>query len=492
VSIESALPVSEWRIDGLRVWPLIRLTLYANWFDAAVPEASIAASRGRNAMAAVRVLSAWAKAVVKDASRNIAPTRRCDALFLAYSAGTQPLIDGWRVNRLLAPYVSLLDEAGYTTSVWEMSPYSDYNLPRFTPSFLVQPWLLFWRTVTLRDTRARDERLDGYEDFLECARSFTRPFRYSDIGSLRRDARFIRRAADGFKRWIARAKPKLGIIADYGPREQAFCLACRELSVSTVDIQHGVQGEMHPAYGRWNDVPAGGFETRPTYYWNWDEKSAGAINRWTYRFDATPRAVVGGNAFADQWRDSESELFKRFARALDAELAKAGGSKHVIVSLDSIGDILPPAIRGALAAAPKDWCFWLRLHPVNQQNQRRALATVLRTLNCRVLNWEFTSASPLTPLLYRADVHLSVNWSSVIDEAAEAGLRSVAAANHAAELYPDHVTSGVLRVVETSEDILTALRAQMREAPAARQLATTRAADAMRWLMSRHAASSDE
>lgn len=461
-AVETELDVAEWRVNGMRVWPLVRLTLFANAFNAAVASASISDSRWKNALNVGRTLRTWASATLRDMPKNRSPDAACDVLFLAYSNGSQPVVGGLHLNPLLAPYAEFALRAERRVSVWEMAPHSDYNIPRYTPSYFVQPRLLYWRLATFRPPpKSPRTQLEGFDEFLRRVSTLGVEFRYHSLNALIRDATFVRTAADGFVRWLERAKPKIGFIADYGPREQAFCLACRELGITTVDIQHGVQGELHPAYGGWHNVPPGGYETRPQLYWTRDERSAAAINRWATRPNVGCRAFVGGNAFAEQWQDPASELAARFGAELESHISRAGGSTHILVSLDSLGDVIPDRLLGALRVAPEHWCFWLRLHPVNQRTQSAALRVALPQLRTHLLDWRFASSAPLPPLLRRADAHLSVSWSSVIDEAAEEGVPSVACAIDAEEVFPERVASGLLRTATSADEIVQALAIQI-------------------------------
>jgi hypothetical protein len=211
-------------------------------------------------------------------------------------------------------------------------------------------------------------------------------------------------------------------------------------------------------------VPPEGFETRPDFYWCWDDESAAVINAWTTVAQIGQRAFVGGNAFADRWRTGVGGL----ARDVDAEIvcrkaAVAGMSHHILVSLDSMGDVVPARIALALDMAPRDWCFWLRLHPVNQPGQGRALRDTLRGRNWRVLDWRFTSEAPLPALLRHVDAHLTVSRSSVVKDALVEGVPSVACDEEARQFFPSEIRSGMLRVASSPDGILGALAAQMEQ-----------------------------
>ena len=128
---------------------------------------------------------------------------------------------------------------------------------------------------------------------------------------LRRDALFLRRLADTFKAWLSRSGARLGFVANTGLQEQAFCLACRELGIISIELQHGVQGDLHPSYGSWFAVPGAGWETRARVFWSWDEESAAAINRWAVCAPDAHVAIVGGDPWREMWLDESSDQARR-------------------------------------------------------------------------------------------------------------------------------------------------------------------------------------
>ena len=459
---EARLPVDSWRAGGVRIWPLVRITLYTAGGTVAVPGASLG-NPFANARMLVRGVAAWAWNSLRDASHNEPEGRPCDVLFLTSSIGTQPLVQGRRVNPLLAPYVELFSEQAWTAGAWEMAPYGHYNTPRHTPSHFMQPAIYLARIATLRKAAAvAPSDLAGFDDFLAEVRESGLPFRFLDRAALARDIAYLLRMAAAFERGLARSKPRLGAVANYGPQEQAFCLACSRLGIPTVDIQHGIQGSVHPAYGPWTRVPAGGYECRPRYFWCWDDASAATINAWATAPGVGGQAIVGGNAFADGWRTSAAGAV---GRELDAEIAqrkrKSGASRHILVSLDSLWDVIPAPLAEAMDIAPRDWCFWLRLHPVNQRAQRRALRKVLRRRNWNLIDWKFTTETPLPALWRHVDAHLTVNWSTMVADAAAEGVASVACTERALEFFPDEARRGMLRIATTPSAIVEQLNRQI-------------------------------
>ena len=113
-------------------------------------------------------LAGWARAYSGDGGANRRPWEPADAVFLASSIGRRPLVDGKRYDVRSGPYVELLTRLGARPLVWETSPFGDYNVPRHTPSFLVQPHLIGLRAecqvLPLGEDRVELERYDRFLD----------------------------------------------------------------------------------------------------------------------------------------------------------------------------------------------------------------------------------------------------------------------------------------------------------------------------------------
>jgi len=280
---------------------------------------------------------------------------------------------------------------------------------------------------------------------------------------------YIRLLADTFAGWLRRSGARVGFVAGTGPQEQAFCLACRESGVTSVEVQHGVQGDLHPSYGSWFAVPEEGWETRARVFWSWDAESAAAINRWAAGTAQRHLAIVGGDPWREMWTDGGGELARRVDERIRERMRVDRGDRHILVTLSSQGDVVPPEVVEAIRASPADWRYWFRLHPVNQAERQGAVRRILDPLGVDPQLTEFATEAPLHALLGHMDCHLSVSLSTVIIEAAAFGVPSVAIGREAPEFYRSELSTGLLAVATTGPELIEAVRRQLlrgRSAPA--------------------------
>jgi hypothetical protein len=455
---EVDFPVTSWKVRGIHVWPLIRPSLAASTLQLGSPGHSLGAGWRRLGSNVAQGLAGWAKTYVSDGRANRRPWEPADAVFLASSIGRRPVVDGKRYDLRSGPYVELLTRSGARSLVWEMSPYGDYNAPRYTPSFLVQPHLIGLRAacqvLPLGDDRVELER---YDQFLARVRDTGLRFAHADVLRIRRDLLFLRRLADRFAGWLRRSRPRLGFVAGTGLPEQAFCLACRELGITSVEVQHGVQGDLHPSYGSWSAVPPEGWETRARVFWSWDEESAAAINRWAVCAPDHHVAINGGDPWREMGMEGSGEWSRSTDQLIEERKRASGGERHILVTLTSQGDVVPAAVLEAVRSSPSTWRYWFRLHPVNQAARGRETKRVLRPLGVDLGLLDFATEVPLHPLLRQMDGHLSVNLSTVVTEAAGLGVASIACGPEAPEFYPAEMAAGMLLVAITPSEVLAAL-----------------------------------
>jgi hypothetical protein len=482
--VEAEFPVTSWRVRGIHVWPLIRLSLYSATFRSGSPAHSLGAGWRRLGGNVGRGLAAWARAYLGDRRANRRPWDAADAVFLGSSIGRRPLVDGKRYDIRSGPYVDLLTRLGARPLVWETSPFGDYSVPRHTPSFLLQPHLIALRAASQAMPLGRDRvELERYGEFLGSVRGAGLSFAHSDMERIRRDVLFLRRLADRFAGWLRRSKPRLGFVANTGLQEQAFCLACRELGITSVEVQHGVQGILHPSYGSWFAIPPDGWETRARVFWSWDAESAAAINQWAGCAPDRHVAIVGGDPWREMWMADGGEVGRGIDRLIVERRQSSGGERHILVTLSSQGETIPAPVLEAVRTSPAAWRYWFRLHPVNQTARLAEARRTLAPLGVDLDLLEFATEVPLHALLRRMDGHLSAGLSTVVTEAAAHGVPSVACGGEATDFYRAEIAAGLLLVAGTTPEILSGLTRMLSRDRQPVAVERPRALDAMRRLL---------
>ena len=221
------------------------------------------------------------------------------------------------------------------------------------------------------------------------------------------------------KKLYKKIKPKYVICPAYFNHESfASTLACNELGIKTIEMQHGVYAQ--PVYCYYGHIPKEGYELLPNFFLSWDELQANSINDWakkTLRHKAF-RYGLNGLSF---WLKNKTLLTNKHLLELNNLLSQKDKIKIIFTISDSIDEKLPKLIQKTQTN-----CFWfIRNHP-RAQNAPFIIEFIkkMKDLNCSNFEIENTTNAPLYPLLWEMDYHLTM-ISSVVCEAFQINLPSI-------------------------------------------------------------------
>ena len=450
--IEAHFPVLDWQVAGISIWPLLRIRwMYVEWArhhtsGDASPATGIGAGKRLR-----QLLGGAAQARRADradaASRDTGPARR-DLVFLSDGVSFSMLDKRW-VERFCDPIIAAATTRGLSSALW--TPTHQHRSPRLTPSRFIQPAIDRANLVG-----ALAARVVGGAVHLPAQAEVGRwllaqGFSAASlaVAKIRSDAWRIRAIARVHERMLRNTQPRLAfVVGYYGVEGMAFVLACRRCGVPVVDIQHGVQGDMHPAYAAWPAMGHGaGHGTAhtllPDHFWVWSDWERDVIQHWAR--DQRHAAVVGGNPWMALWHgESNWPGTSDAASAARALREHAHGRPVVLVTLQyglHAQDQLEP-LADLLREAGDRLVFWVRLHPAMLERRAAIRALLGAAGHCEL---DPPTDLPLPALLACADVHLT-HSSSTVMEAAQFGLRSVITTDYGAELFGPLLASGMVEL----------------------------------------------
>jgi hypothetical protein len=232
-------------------------------------------------------------------------------------------------------------------------------------------------------------------------------------------------------------KPKVVFLSAYYDKDTfGLILACRDLKISTVDIQHGKQGKYHFMYSHWTKIPEQGYSLLPDFFWNWGKESEQNIIRWM-KPGGPHKTVVGGNLWMMRWknnRTNDSSIHTDFFRHLK------NYKRVILFSLQPIGSAnFPDFIIEAIRQTEND-CFWLlRLHPKMNAAELPMIENIIT--NNKNTEMSLASSLPLFRLLEEASMHITC-WSSVAYEALAFNVPTILIHPEAKTLYHEAIKTG--------------------------------------------------
>jgi hypothetical protein len=445
-AIEDALPVATWHVDGVPVWPVFRI-----WFVFNNDEfAQRAASRPTSMLANIgRAAGRYANAAIRDfAHREHNATG--DVVFFTHTTCRVFQVDGRWYDQFCEPIAELLDQRGHRSVFLEHAPRNEYRIPRSRSSELVQPAL---SAIAIASGLAASSRVLPGEPELAAYFAKHHPDLRIDFAAVRKRVLAVRPYTRYFANKLARIRPKLAFVVNYYDLPaMAFVLACRELGIPSVDIQHGVQGDLHLAYSHWRNVPPTGYALLPTMFWCWTAADAATIREWSAPVERWHRPLVAGNLVLAKFMHDDDALVRIFDRDVEAKL----GAVNVLITLRPRGG-LPPLMRAAIEAAPPSWTWWIRLHPA-MLDERPAIEAAAATLGGRRVVIDEATRLPLYALLRHMNVHVT-EISSTVLEADQFGVPSVLCHPTGVEYYAPLVRVAVGAF--TAHEIVAAIDAQL-------------------------------
>lgn len=224
-----------------------------------------------------------------------------------------------------------------------------------------------------------------------------------------------------FYKYLKTIEPKYGfLICFYSSQGMAFCAACKELGIISVDIQHGLAGaHQHRAYSNWSKVPHEGYALLPSIFWTWSQTDLMEIRKWSIKCPDRHNAIVGGMVWNKYLHESLSLNFTNIKEEFKIILEKHSHSLQVLVSLQT-GVVFPEWFVDVLNDRELNIFWWIRKHPNYDETQKNLLNQIVNE-NVEV---QLASSIPLPIILSSIDIHVTCH-SAVVLEAQLMGKPSI-------------------------------------------------------------------
>jgi len=229
----------------------------------------------------------------------------------------------------------------------------------------------------------------------------------------------------------------------------ALSWAAKEASIPCYDLQHGVAGAVYcSAYCAWSRMPEKGYEIIPDGFWCWTDEDAEAIKEWGDNQSPPIKTHVGGNIWQRLWMENKypKNIFLN-SRSTDNFLNVKG--VKVLYTLQS-GE-LPSLLLEMIKNSPSTWNWWIRCHPMELEH----IASIKYKLNQFGKKVDVENATHiLLPLLLKnTDVHIT-GWSAVVFDAQEFGLKSIVCHPSAIEFFSKMIGSKDVFYMDNADDII--------------------------------------
>lgn len=452
-------------IDGIHVWPLIRILVTTEIILKTIPKIP---ENNRNRkfnsflFKLFRVVTGnikFLKKFILDYSKNDLFKKQADTIFLGDQVSRVLVNNKW-YDRFCDPIIDKLKDNGF--SALHMEPLHQYITPRYNPGIFLQPHLDWLRVKSLLKLKT-DFNMDNLEGFSEFEIILKEEWNITiNTSKLLSSIDYLKQMSNLFDRIIKRVNPLVCfVVCYYGIEGMAFNLACRRNGILSVDIQHGVQGDYHRAYGKWECVPKGGYELLPNIFWVWGEDEAKAIEKWNGEVGHIHKPFIGGNP----WLDICDERPEVFYDSIIYDSIKTIQQPKVkllfcLSGLLGYGVTIPDWMLNFISNSPADWLWLFRLHPC-ELSEREGIKSLLAKLNSNAqIDVDIATDLPLPILMQNVDVHIT-HWSTTTIEAAIFGIPTIVVDEKGLDYFINQIPEELLLYANDessfSESINTAL-----------------------------------
>jgi len=465
--IEGEFPVDKWIINGIHIWPIIRIRFFLYYNDLNKASLSDYVSRETftnriiKRLQILKGLSEFVFAYLADCKKN-KRLNKADVVFLDYF-GIFIKVNNYWYNKFCGPFIDYFNKRGI--SCFLMTAQHKYFIPRYHQSMYIQPYLEYIikkARFILELKHSWDEKLPKFFDFLDYLESKNLSIQNITLPLMRKEIIRIRLMADFFRKLLTKIKPSFVFTVCYDNLVGfAFNLASRDIGIPSVEIQHGLQPELHLSYSSWSNVPEKGYELLPSLFWCWSDFEAKIILKWCKGVSKWHKPIIGGNLWLDQWLCSSSKFVKRYDEIVLKLKESKKNCKHILFT-QNIPGVENKVLKNILCViknSPPSWFWWIRIHPRQLKNKPKFKKILQEN---KILNCNIDSATdlPLYALLRNIDIHVTYSSSTVI-EAEIFGVPSVITSSQGGKSFPEQISSGWATCANTPEDIIKAIKNQL-------------------------------
>lgn len=438
--LENNIPVNDWKVAGIEIWPVIRSEIYYFLSLQLVSTTYQTTTSNKGQIAKViGGLSKYLSNSIRDRQRSILQNRKTDVIFLGDGISFTR-VNGEYYDRFCDPVIVRLQQSGLKTLKLEPAHY--YLVPRFLPSKFIQPFIDL-RIIAAKFSSKKDlPVLPGHDFLLKYLEEHTAGLPVFTSQYLADKAYKINAIAGYLSTVMKAAHPKLAFITSYySDLGFAYILACKQLRIPVADFQHGVQGPLHAAYGSWSHPPAKGYQLLPDYFWCWSAQECEAINQWAEGHGH--KALEGGNVLLDAWKRGdmpETELYDRqintIAQNLKGERSLVLTLQYGLTSKKDLQNILQ-----VIKETQNKYNWFVRLHPMMLAEMPQ-IEKLFADHNITNYNIQEATAIPLYALLRNMDLHITHSSSTVI-EAAHFGIPSILFDPYGVALFQNEMENAI-------------------------------------------------
>lgn len=401
-SVEQENEVDSLKIDDLHLWPLLRWSLAKDFLDQekllsdTIGDYSSNFSIFHNLK--MYIVGFWCYLKLK-----FKLVKKATVLF---SGGSNHYgkFDGDNINKLFYPLIEVLTKSDIASLTADYSTRGKATNSNSNDFPLLWTFNFYNKLIYPFKKKPIEEPL--YLDTIFLA--YQKEFGYNFDRK-----KFYKRIADTFK-WAYIFELLIAAfdtnwhfgIAYYTPQMYGMNLACYRKNVKSIDLQHGPQGVLHPAYSGFQKIPSLGYSTFPKIFWCWDDNSTNHLKS-IFKNNNIHKSFNGGHPWI-YYLEKHNKI-----KPVQSE------DNILVFSLQPFREPLPPIVLEAIANTPPGYIWWLRFHPrMAKQDVSKLKVKLDKYIKTGLVSFDLATALPLPSVLKSACLHLTQSSGCFLEASA--------------------------------------------------------------------------
>jgi hypothetical protein len=432
LAIERSMPVEHLQVDGAPLWPLIRIVAGSR---AVLPQMQRPSQPSKRSHWQVLVLMfrGWLQELA------IARHPRGRLLFFSDRIYQAQTAKGW-VDRFAEPLIDPARASGKDSLLLVRTKRHNAELMH-RDGLHIQD---IGRMLALKDLvhwRKRRVPFSSLPFGTEIGRSIAHSLGDDVADHLGKAVHSYRMHLRTYRKLITSLRPEHTFVTCwYTIENMAVAQACHEHGIPCTDLQHGVQGQAHLAYGHWVTEKVHSWTCMPSSFWCWDEASAQHIRSWAGT--EGPKVFEGGSPWFEAKHGNVDTV--------DVQ------DRCILFTMQPVDRPIPDHLAEVIRHTDQQEKWVFRCHPSTERHAEIVRYWAAREhLSDRVCV-EMPATVPLSRSLARARIHITL-YSSVILEAAMMGIPSIALDPYARSIYPELVDQGLVIQAHSVSELLKGL-----------------------------------
>lgn len=432
--LESSYPVDQWEVDGVKVWPYLRIRLFIDLLKYSKPKTTTS-SKTTNLKSSKKKFIKQLFQVFKDLFYLFHFFLKLQSKSVIYYGGHfhRTKIDGVYFNRFFdaLSYNYGLSDDHYTFEFLKI-----YNRNFYQSSILdLSSSINAYNTLQKIKAKVFKQRkivskvsLQEYDDFLKDVSQLNH-FIVLDSYTESSVVRWTKKIIDlqpFFEAVYKRVQPKYVVYAGYYGYDHLYAsiYSANSMGIKTVDVQHGPQTNTHMVFSDWTKIPENGYLLMPKIYWNWDEHSKANILKWG-SFNGIEAKCIG-QPYINYFNATNKVNIPKQPYVLYSFQAKPF----------SLKDFLSDSILSLIRAM--DYIWILRLHPSSYITKADVEKFVKENDVLEKVKIEDAKSSPLPVSILKSTWHIT-HFSGCVIEAMMLDTPSIIINDFGQAIYKDYI-----------------------------------------------------